>query len=59
MSLMVLQRDQVFHNEFNNLEAERIIGQWRDLKKLCWVGEFYLFLEMESLKVSAYIHIGV
>lgn len=40
-SLIVLQGDQGFHNEFNNLDAKRVIGHQRALKKCYWFGEFY------------------
>lgn len=61
-SLIVLQGDQGFYNEFNNLGAERIIGHWRVLKNFVGLVIFITipngeFLEMESFKPSAYIHI--
>lgn len=41
-SLIILQGDQGFHNEFNNLDAERIIGHL-NLKKFCWLSKFDFF----------------
>lgn len=56
--------DQGFYNEFDNLGAERIIGHWRVLKIFVGLVIFITiqngeFLEMESFKPSAYIHIDM